>query len=63
MSYKSLIKKVAKEHNTTSKEVDYEIREAIKAAGLDMSPEEFIAMGVARVKEEMSKSNIKSGKD
>jgi len=53
MSYKSLIKRVASEHNTTPKEVDREIRNAIKEAGLDMEPAAFIAMCTEKVKEKL----------
>ena len=35
MTYKKLLKKVAKEYGTTPEEVDREMREAIKAAGLN----------------------------
>lgn len=44
MSYKEIIKTVAKEYNTTAGEVDKEIRLAIKSAGLQMEPADFIAM-------------------
>ncbi|MCR4615433.1 MAG: hypothetical protein K5756_04720 [Clostridiales bacterium] len=53
MSYKKLIKNIAESYKTTSKEVDTEIREAIKAAGYDVEPEIFIAFAVAKFNSEM----------
>ena len=55
MSYKKLLKVVAAEHNTTPKEVDREMRAAIKAAGYDMEPELFIALVAAKVNGEINK--------
>jgi len=52
MGYRKLLKAVAKQENTTPKEVDREIRAAIKAAGLDMHPATFIAMCAAKVKKD-----------
>ena len=57
MSYKKIIKKVAKEYNTTPKEVDKEIRAAIQAAGYDMEPDLFIALAAAKVKGEIENSS------
>ncbi|MBE6719181.1 MAG: hypothetical protein E7571_00815 [Ruminococcaceae bacterium] len=60
MSYKKLLKMVAAEYNTTPKEVDSEIRAAIKAAGYDMEPELFIALAASKVSsaiEQQKKSN------
>lgn len=54
MSYNTLLKKVAKEHNKTPEEVDKEIREAIKYTGMDIEPEAFIAMMSAKVKSQMN---------
>ena len=51
--YEKMLKLVAQEHNTTPDEVESEIKEAIKAAGLDVSPEVFIALCVAKVRAEM----------
>ncbi len=50
MRYKQILKSVAAEHNTTEKEVDKEIRKAIKASGLNMEPMEFIRLTTAMVK-------------
>jgi len=52
MNYKMMLQLVAKEYNTTPEEVEEGIKEAIKAAGLDMSPQMFIALCVAKVKKD-----------
>ena len=52
MTYKKLLKKVAKEYGTTPEEVDREMREAIKVAGLNISPQAFIALCSAKVKKD-----------
>ena len=52
MNYKRMLQLVAKEYHTTPEEVEAEIKEAIKAAGLDMSPQMFIALCVAKVKKD-----------
>ena len=44
MSYKKLLKTVAKEYNTTPKEVEKEIKNAMKMAGYDIEPQLFIAL-------------------
>lgn len=55
MNYKMMLQLVANEHKTTPEEVEKEIKEAIKAAGYDMTPQVFIALCAAKVKGEMSK--------
>ena len=52
MKYEKMLREVAKEYDTTPEEVDSEIREAIKAAGLNMPPQLFIAMCAAKVKKD-----------
>ena len=52
MNYKMMLQVAANEYNTTPDEVEAEIKEAIKAAGLDMSPQLFIALCVAKVKKD-----------
>ena len=42
MEYKKMLKQVAKKYNTTPEEVEEEMKKAIKAAGLNMSPQAFI---------------------
>ena len=53
MSYKSIIKQVAKEYGTTPQEVDAEIRKAIKLTGLEITPDTFIALNAAKAKMEL----------
>lgn len=52
MKYKKILREVAREYNTTPEEVDSEIRAAIKAAGLNMSPQLFISMCATKVKKD-----------
>ena len=52
MNYKRMLQLVAKEYHTTPEEVEAEIKEAIQAAGLDMSPQLFISLCVAKVKKD-----------
>ena len=52
MNYKMMLQTVAKEYNTTPEEVEAGIKEAIKAAGLDMSPQLFISLCVAKVRKD-----------
>lgn len=54
MNYQMMLQLVAKEHNTTPSEVEKEIKEAIKAAGLDISPQLFISLCAAKVRSEMN---------
>jgi hypothetical protein len=55
MSYQKLLKQVAKEHNTTPKEVENEIKNAIRCVGYDIEPVEFIALISSKVKSELNK--------
>ncbi len=55
MNFKKLIKQTAAEYNTTTEEVETEIRKAIRAAGYDMEPEIFIALAAAKVNYEINK--------
>ena len=52
MNYKMMLQTLAMEYNTTPEEVEAGIKEAIKAAGLDMSPQLFISLCVAKVKKD-----------
>ena len=56
MTYKKLLKKVAKEYGTTPEEVDREMREAIKAAGLNISPQAFIALCSTKTKKTINRN-------
>lgn len=53
MTYKELLKNVAEEYNTTSKEVEDQIKLAIKMAGYNMEPEKFIKLLTKKVKNKM----------
>ncbi len=53
MHYKKLINEIAAKHGVTPKEVDTEIRRAIKLSGYDMKPEVFISMLIQKVKQEL----------
>ena len=50
MSYQKLLKQVAKEYNTTPKEIDSEMRTALQMAGYDIEPSMFIALATAKAK-------------
>lgn len=53
MSYKRLLQQVAREHNTTPKEVEQEIKTAIQIAGYDIEPALFISLIASKVKNEL----------
>ena len=53
MDFKKLMQQVAKEEKTTPEEVEKEIRFAIKEAGYDMEPDEFIAYATMLVVSKM----------
>lgn len=50
MRYQRLLEQVAKENNTTPKEVENEMRKAIQEAGLDIEPSVFIALVTTKVR-------------
>ncbi len=52
MDYKKLLQVVADEYKTTPEDVEKEIRDAIKSAGLDITPQLFIALITAKVKKD-----------
>lgn len=54
MNYKNLIKQIAEIHNTTPNEVDTQIRKAIRDAGYDLEPKEFILMIMQKVKKQIN---------
>lgn len=49
MRYQKLLVQIAKEYNTTSEEVEKEMRKALKAAGYDIEPAVFIALAASKV--------------
>ncbi|MBR4762361.1 MAG: hypothetical protein IK086_06970 [Clostridia bacterium] len=52
MNYKKIIKKIAKNHNVSKKEVDNKIRAALKSSGINVSPEIIIEIIAAKVKKD-----------
>lgn len=50
MRYQRLLEHVAKENNTTPKEVENEMRKALQTAGYDIEPEIFIALAANKAK-------------
>ena len=50
MNYEQLLRVIAKKYNTTPDEVEKEIKAAIKATGLDVTPQLFIAICATKVK-------------
>ena len=54
MNYEKLLQLVAEEYNTTPKEVEKEIKNAIKIAGYDMEPGLFIALCAKKAMDDIS---------
>ena len=52
MDYRKLIQTVADEYNTTPEEVEKEIKDAIRSAGLNITPKLFIALITAKIKKD-----------
>lgn len=52
MDFNELLKLTAEEYGTTPVEVEKEMKKAIKAAGLDLSPEMFISLCIDRIKKD-----------
>ena len=52
MDFKELLKLTAEEYGTTPAEVEKEMKKAIKAAGLDLSPQIFISLCIDRIKKD-----------
>ena len=52
LDYKKILQTVAAEYKTTPAKVEKEINEAIRAAGLNITPQLFIAICVAKVKKD-----------
>lgn len=50
MRYQRLLEQVAKDNNTTPKEVENEMRKALQIAGYDIEPAIFIALAASKVK-------------
>ena len=54
MDYKTLLQTVADEYKTTPKEVEDEIKNAIKAAGYNITPQLFISLCTAKAIDDIS---------
>lgn len=52
MDFQELLKLTAEEYGTTPSEVEKEMKKAIKAAGLDLSPQIFISLCIDRIKKD-----------
>lgn len=52
MDFKELLKLTAEEYGTTPAEVEKEMKKAIKAAGLDLSPQIFISLCIDSIKKD-----------
>ena len=52
MDFNELLKLTAEEYGTTPSEVEKEMKKAIKATGLDLSPEMFISLCIDRIKKD-----------
>ncbi len=50
MTYKDLLESAAREFNTTPDEIEKEMSAAVKSAGLNISPELFIALAAQETK-------------
>lgn len=53
MSYQRLLQQVAREHNSTPKEVEQEIKTDMQIAGYDIEPALFISLIASKVKNEL----------
>ena len=52
MNYEMMLQIIANEFGTTPQEVETEIKSAISAAGLDISPQLFISLCAAKIKKD-----------
>ena len=50
MTYKDILESAAREFNTTPDEIEKEMSAAVKSAGLNISPELFIALAAQETK-------------
>lgn len=56
MKYNEFLKETAKANNTTPEKVITEMQNALKLAGLDCSPEEFIAIVSKEIKQRKNRT-------
>lgn len=52
MNYKQIIKTIAKSHNTSTKEVEREIKFALNQSGINIPPEMFIKIVSQKIKKD-----------
>ena len=52
MTYKKIIKEIAKNNNTSKKEVETQMRSALKASGINISPELVIELIASKIKKD-----------
>ncbi|MBO4733163.1 MAG: hypothetical protein J5662_01670 [Clostridia bacterium] len=52
MKYKRIIREIAKKHNVSEKEVDSQIRFALKSSGINLSPEIVIKIATQKIKKD-----------
>lgn len=52
MNYQSILELLAKKHNTTSEEIEKEMREALHLAGYDIEPAMFIALASVKAEKD-----------
>ena len=50
MKYKKIIAQLAKTHNTSKKEIDLQIRAALKNSGINIPPELVVEIAAEQVK-------------
>lgn len=50
MDYITMLQQVAKAHQTTPQAAEAEMRRALQASGLDISPQLFLALTCAKIK-------------
>ncbi|MEE0928164.1 MAG: hypothetical protein UIG59_03145 [Acutalibacteraceae bacterium] len=53
MNYKQILKRLAKKHNTTPKQVENEMKLALQYAGLDVSVQDFILNSTLQIKQRL----------
>lgn len=52
MKYKKIVKLIAQQHNVSTKEVDSQMRSALKESGINISPEAFIRIAVKQLEKD-----------
>lgn len=52
MTYQEILERIAKKHNTDSKEIETAMREALHLAGYDIEPAMFIAFATVKAEKD-----------